>query len=317
VITENTVLTSDKVWLLDGKVEVDGDAVLTVEAGTTVAGKAGTNGWLLVHPGSKLEAAGTAEAPILFTSEEAVNGEAEASGQWGGVTLIGNAGNGQTSPYEVDGTVAGTGNDSDSSGTLTYLTINNTGVEVVLDREINGLSFVGVGSGTTVDNITVNRSGDDGIEIWGGTVNLTNIVIDHAEDDSFDTDEGWAGTVDGLVITNGLKAGIEMSGTTRATYKNVDITLGANNVAEGGIYFKPNENQTIGGVFENVTITHNGADAAYGALHSREKTGSAIDLETTFTNVTLAGSNPTKFSGPEAVTIETLFDQGTDNDSGI
>ncbi|WP_373031703.1 right-handed parallel beta-helix repeat-containing protein [Sulfurovum sp.] len=312
-ITTNTTLTADKVWLLNGKVEVADGVVLTVEPGTTVAGKSGTNGWLLVHPGAQLNASGTSVAPILFTSEEAVDGAAEAFGQWGGITLIGNAGNDQTSAYEVDGTVPGTGNDTDSSGVLTYVTLNNTGVEVVTNQEINGLSFVGVGSGTTVDNITVNRSGDDGIEIWGGTVNLTNIVIDGAQDDSFDTDEGWAGSVDGLTITNGAKAGIEMSGSTRATYKNVTITHGAGDGAEGGIYFKPSDNQVIGGVFENVTITHNGADAAFGAIHSRAKTGSSIDLLTTFTNVTLAGTNPTKFSGDEAAVLEAIFDNGTGN----
>jgi len=315
-ITVDTVLTADKVWLLDGKVEVDNGAVLTVEPGTTVAGKSGTNGWLLVHPDSQLNAAGTVADPILFTSEEAVNGEAEAFGQWGGVTLIGNAGNDQTTAYEVDGTVPGTGNDADSSGILTYVTLNNTGVEVVVDQEINGLSLVAVGAGTTIDNITVNRSGDDGIEIWSGTVAFTNIVIDGAQDDSFDTDQGWTGSVDGLTITNGVKAGIEMSGSTRAIYKNVSITLGAANVSEGGIYFKPNDNKAIGGVFENVTITHNGTDAAFGAIHSREKPGSSIDLLSTFTNVVLEGTNPTKFSGPYATTLESLFDNGSGNDKG-
>lgn len=313
VITESMTLTADKVWLLNGKVEVTNGAVLTVEPGTTVAGKIDTNGWLLVHPGAQLNAAGTEAAPITFTSEIAVDGGDEAFGQWGGVTLIGNAGNDQTSPYEVDNTVPGTGNDTDSSGTLTNVILNNTGVEVVKDREINGLSLVGVGSGTTIQNITVNRSGDDGIELWGGTVNLTNVVIDGAQDDSFDTDEGWSGTVDGLTITNGVKAGIEMSGTSRATYKNVSITHNAADGAEGGIYFKPGDNQSIGGIFENVTIIHNGADAAFGAIHSREKTGSSIDLSTTFTNVTLAGTNPTKFSGPYASTLESIFDNGTGN----
>ena len=312
-ITTDTTLTSDKVWLLDGKVEVADGATLTVEAGTTVAGKKGTNSWMLVHPGAKLMAQGTAAAPIIFTSENAVDGEAEWAGQWGGVTLIGNAGNDQTSPYQVDGTEAGTGEPTDNSGVLTYVTINNSGVEVAVDNEINGLSCVGVGSGTTIDHITVNRSGDDGIETWGGTVNYTNITIDGAQDDSFDTDEGWAGSVDGLTISNGVKAGIEMSGTTRATYKNVSITLDDEHEREGGIYFKPGENQSIGGVFENVTITYNGADTAYGAIHSRERTDSEIDLATTFTNVTLTGTNPTKFSGPYADTLESLFDNGTGN----
>ncbi|HHH19628.1 MAG TPA: hypothetical protein ENK86_03840 [Campylobacterales bacterium] len=283
-ITENTVLSADTTWILDGKVEVMDGATLTIEAGTTVAGKEGTNAWLIVYPGAELIANGTAAKRITFTSELAVDGEAEAAGQWGGVTIVGNTSNDQLSTYEVDDvTTAGTGDAT--SGSLSYVTINNTGIAVEQDKEINGLSLFGVSAATTVDNIVVNRSGDDGIEIWGGTVNLTNVTIDGAQDDSFDTDSGWAGSIDGLTITNGKKAGIEMSGTTVGTYKNVNITVDSED-SEGGLYFKAGDGEVVGGIFEDVTVTYN--STAKGAI---AVAGDFDNVNSSFTNLTLAGSN--------------------------
>ncbi|OZA43180.1 MAG: hypothetical protein B7X80_09595 [Sulfurovum sp. 17-42-90] len=305
-VTSDRTLTADKVWNIQGKVVVKNNATLTIEKGTILIGDNVTKGWIEVLPGSKLNAIGTASEPILFTSAQALAGQEEAPGQWGGVTLIGNAGNAQTTPYEVDGEVAGTGSDADSSGTLKYLIINNSGVEVVIDKEINGLSLVGVGSGTVVEHITVNRSSDDGVEVWGGSVNVKDVVVNDSQDDSFDTDQGWTGSIDGLMISGGLKSGIEMSGTTNALYKNVTIVAGANNAEEGAINFKPSANEVIGGRFENMNIVYSSANAVDGAFRTVQKTGSSIDPDTSFTNVHLGGTNTLDFSGPEAVALEAL-----------
>ncbi len=285
-ISADMTLTADKVWMLNGKVVVPDTVTLTIEPGTTVAGMDGTDAWLMVMPGGELIANGTAVDPITFTSEAAVNGLPETPGQWGGVTIIGNSDNDQLTTYEVDDvTTAGTGDAT--SGSLQYVTINNTGIAVEANKEINGLSLFGVSSSTTVNNITVNRSGDDGVEIWGGAVNLNNITIDGAQDDSFDTDSGWTGTVDGLTITNGARAGIEMSGTTAATYKNVNINIPATSgSSEGGLYFKAGSGEIIGGVFENVAITYN--SAAAGAMMAA---GEFDNTNSSMTNVTIAGTN--------------------------
>ena len=310
-ITEDTTLTADTTWLLDGQVTVEDGVTLTVEPGTTVAGKSATKAWLMVMPGAKLMAEGTAAEPIIFTSQEAVDGDAEAAGQWGGVTIIGNSDNDQTTTYEVDdSTEAGTGDAT--SGSLKYVTINNSGIAVDQDKEINGLSLFGVSAATTVENITTNRSGDDGVEIWGGTVNLTDITIDGAQDDSFDTDAGWTGTVDGLTITNGTKAGIEMSGTTVGTYKNVTITLDSAD-SEGGLYFKAGDGEVVGGIFENVTVNYN--STAKGAM---AVTGTFDNTNSSMTNVTLAGSNTTivaKNDTDAAATaeVQALFDADASN----
>ena len=159
-------------------------------------------------------AQGTAAQPIIFTSEIAANGGTAAVGQWGGLTIIGNAGNAQVGPYEVNSEfVPGTSDMADNSGVLTYVQILNSGITMAQDKEINGLSLVGVGSGTTIQNITVVKSDDDCVEAWGGTVNMSNITVSECTDDHFDIDDGYSGTVTNLVInqTTG-NAAMEMSG---------------------------------------------------------------------------------------------------------
>ena len=103
----------------------------------------------------------------------------------------------------------------------------------------SALGSSGVGSGTVVEDITVDYSDDDGIEIWGGTVNLTNVTISNCTDDYFDIDDGYNGTVKNLVInTTTGNAGIEMSGATSATFDGFTITTGDTQAKEGGIFFK-------------------------------------------------------------------------------
>ena len=258
-----------------------------------------------------INAAGTAAKPIIFTSETKYDGGADAWGQWGGLTLIGNAGNTQVDPYEVNSAfVAGTSNMADNSGVLTYVEILNSGITMEENKEINGLSLVGVGSGTTINNIKVDLSDDDGIEIWGGTVDVSDVTITRCSDDHFDIDDGYAGTVSNLniTVTTG-NAGVEMSGNTAATFDGFDITVN-DSAKEGGFYFKKDG---IGGHLMNGTVTYNTADNGYGAIHSK---GVYDAANTSFTNVTLAGSNTSKFTGDTSATISGLedkFDAGSNN----
>ena len=138
---------------------------------------------------------------------------------------------------------------ADNSGILRYVQILNSGITMEQDKEINGLSMVGVGSGTTVENIAVKRSDDDCIEIWGGTVNVTNAYVSYCTDDQFDIDDGYSGTVTDLMIyqhTDG-NAGIEMSGNTAATFVGMTLIQDYSD-KEGAIYFKKDG---IGGHFED------------------------------------------------------------------
>jgi hypothetical protein len=187
-ITLDMTLTSDKAWVIDGLVVVKSGVTLTIEPGTTIIGREGTGtntSYMIVDKGAKLMAEGTTAAPIVFTSEIAYDGGTPAWGQWGGLTIIGNAANAQVGPYEVNSAfIPGDTDLTDDSGVLSHVQILNSGITMAQDKEINGLSLVGVGSGTTIENIVVNKSDDDCIEIWGGTVNLQNVEVSECTDDS-------------------------------------------------------------------------------------------------------------------------------------
>ena len=310
-ITIDTTLTSDKAWVIDGLVAVKSGVTLTIQPGTTIIGKEGTGtstSYMIVDKGAKLMAQGTATSPIVFTSEIAYDGGNPAVGQWGGLTIIGKAGNDQVKAYEVNSAYAADATDlEDNSGVLTYVKILNSGITMAQDKEINGLSLVGVGSGTTIDHITVNKSDDDCIEAWGGTVNMSNITVSECTDDQFDIDDGYSGTVTNLVINQSTgNAGIEMSGITSATFDGFTITQNAS-AKEGGIYFKGSD---VGGHFKNGTLIDNVSDGD-GAIHSKD----VADIDnTSFTNVTLSGSSSDpRFTGDSAEILEVTFDNGVGN----
>jgi len=310
-------LTADTLWVLDGLIVVKPGTTLTIEPGTVIAGMSGTGdatSYMIVDKGGKIIADGTSDLPIVFTSVERVeNINNNAVGQWGGLTLIGHAGNDQVNPYEVNTAYeADATNMADNSGILRHVHILNSGITMAEDKEINGLSFIGVGSGTVVEDITVDMSDDDGVEIWGGTVNLTNVTITGCTDDYFDIDDGYSGTVKNLVIsTTTGNAGIEMSGVTSATFDGFNITTGSTQAKEGGIFFKKDG---IGGHFANGTIIHNGGqEEPHGAIHSQ---GVADIANTSFANVSITAPDDLLFTGDSADALEAKFYAGTNNSTG-
>ena len=76
-----------------------------------------------------------------------------------------------------------------------------TGFAFDEEHEANGISFYGVGNGTTVDHCQAYRGSDDGFEFFGGSVNISNMVVTDCSDDSFDWTEGWNGTATNLIAT--------------------------------------------------------------------------------------------------------------------
>ncbi len=326
--TSNIELDSDCDYEIDGKVVVTDGAIMTIEAGTVLYGTPGTGtgaGWLLIDTagndvggtyaaGARIIANGTSGSPIEFTSEADYLGNPEAPGQWGGLTIVGNANmDAQVTCYEVDpnycpgslATGGGTTNGADNSGTLNWVEVNNSGKLVETDKEINGLSLVGVGTGTTVSNVTVNRSDDDCIEIWGGTVNLSNCTTNICTDDQFDTDDGYSGTVTNLTIyQDGGNAAIERSGNTNESYIGLTITQ-VNSAKEGVLYFKGGDG--IGGSFTNVTICDQDYDASYGVFHTNAGDGT---LGTVTMNNVDVWSSSLDFTGTASVAaiLQGIFD---------
>lgn len=193
-------LTNDHYYVLRGAVFVAEGGVLNIQAGTTVAGELATLGTLIVERGGRLNAVGTAAQPIVMTSDQAIGNRNR--GDWGGLIINGRAplnvpggigiGEGDTGEYG--------GNDvNDNSGILRYVRVEFAGIEFSPDNELNGIAFQGVGRGTTVDYVQVKMNRDDGVEFFGGTVDIKHIVLNGIRDDSLDWTFGWSGRVQYLV----------------------------------------------------------------------------------------------------------------------
>jgi hypothetical protein len=197
-ITENTIWSADQSITISGPVVVKEGVTLTIEEGSTIKVEAGrTDTYLAVEQGAKLEAAGTAAAPITFTS----NATSPAAGDWGGIVIAGKTqtNKGDSVESEVAGVVYGKSAaeavPNDNSGTLTYVIAEYTGAKINGEQEFNGLSLYTVGSGTVIENIVIKNGADDGIEFFGGTVDVKNILCVNIADDMFDFTGGYTGTV--------------------------------------------------------------------------------------------------------------------------
>ena len=184
-------------YLLRGWVYVADGSTLTIPAGTIIKGDKDTKATIIVEPGGKLYAEGTATDPIVFTSEQ--NPGERRPGDWGGVILCGKAPNNNgVLNQQIEGgprTKHGGNDANDNSGVLKYVRIEFAGYPFQKDKEINGLTLGSVGAGTTVDHVQVSYSNDDSFEWFGGTVNCKYLVAYRGWDDDFDTDNGFSGSV--------------------------------------------------------------------------------------------------------------------------
>ena len=208
--TVSTDITTNTSWsgvvLLQNKVFVKNNATLTIAPGTVIRCDKASQATLIITRGAKINAAGTASNPIVFTSNEAVGNRAE--GDWGGLVILGLARNNQPGGVaSIEGLVPSTDTqfggafDNDNSGVLKYVRVEFPGIPLEPNKELNGITFGSVGSGTTVDHVQVSFSGDDSYEWFGGTVNCKNLIVYRGLDDDFDTDFGYRGKIQfGLAI---------------------------------------------------------------------------------------------------------------------
>ncbi|MES2798992.1 MAG: T9SS type A sorting domain-containing protein [Bacteroidota bacterium] len=208
--TVSTDITTNTTWsgvvLLQNKVYVKNNAILTIQPGTIIRGDLGTQATLIITRGAKINAIGTAAQPIVFTSNFGPGARQE--GDWGGLVILGLAKNNQPGGVaNIEGIVATTdtqhgGNfDTDNSGSLKYVRVEFAGIPLEPNKEINGITFGSVGSGTTIDYVQVSHSGDDSFEWFGGTVNCKHLIAYRGLDDDFDTDFGYRGRIQfGLII---------------------------------------------------------------------------------------------------------------------
>ncbi|WP_010418958.1 hypothetical protein [Anaerophaga thermohalophila] len=287
-ITENTTWTSDKVYQLGGRITVEAGATLTIEPGTIIKGEAGTGAnatALLIARGAKIMAEGTADAPIIFTSvadeispEQVAEGnfrspnlEPDINGLWGGVLVLGNARisasneAGDISEVQIEGIptsdtngLYGGDDDEDNSGVLKYISIRHGGSNIGSGNEINGLTLGGVGSGTVIENVEIVSNQDDGIEWFGGTVNVKNAVVWNVGDDAIDADQSWTGTLDNFIVISPSDHNFELDGPEGSqdfgpyTIKNGVVIANSENKSSSDL-INTDDNTSVH--FDNIFIT--------------------------------------------------------------
>ena len=248
-ISEDRTISEDV--FLDGAVTVEDGVTLTIKKGVTIVAKAEDLSYLLVKQGGKIIAEGTADEPIVFTSNS------HEAGAWGGIHICGKAtiNSGATGLSEIGNATYGGTDDADNSGTLKYVRVEYSGTILDAEHEANGISFYGVGKGTTVDHVQIYVGADDGIEFFGGTVEIKHVYVYGAQDDSFDWTEGWRGKGQYLIA-------VQTAGGDRGFEGD---NLGSNNTAE------PYANPT----FSQVTLIGDNEGDGYG-MKLREGTKGKI-----------------------------------------
>lgn len=246
-ITKNSLVkfVSGKTYLLKGFVYVKSGATLTIEPGVVIKGDLASKATLFIEPGAKIIAEGTSAKPIVFTSNQPKG--SRKAGDWGGIVLLGKAPVNK-SPIVIEGensTQFGGTDANDNSGILKYVRIEFAGIAFETDKEINGLTFGGVGAGTTIDYVQVSYGGDDAYEWFGGTVNPKHLISYRTLDDDFDTDNGFSGKVQyGYILrdpaiadqssssdSNGFESdndatGSEATPKTSAKFANITLLMG-------------------------------------------------------------------------------------------
>ncbi|MET0343433.1 MAG: hypothetical protein ABW252_20650 [Polyangiales bacterium] len=206
-ITTNTTWTCQKKYVLNSNVFVKGGATLTIQPGTVVQGS--SEGALFITREGKIDAAGTKDAPIVFTSYQA-EGQRKR-GDWKGVVLLGNASINAISkdtvfegldplPEYRFGALNGVADDAHNCGRIKYARIEYAGYRIATDKELNGLSLGGCGSTTELDYIQIHGGNDDGIEFFGGTAGAKHLVLTGNDDDNVDWDLGWRGKLQFVVV---------------------------------------------------------------------------------------------------------------------
>ncbi len=262
-ITSSTTWTSDKIYVLNQKVVVEDGVTLSIEAGTIIKGSPGSGSLasaLIISRGGMINAVGTPTKPIIFTSTSdnitvgqtaGTNLDQNDRGLWGGLIVLGKAPcslSGDVTEQQIEGIPAddafglyGGTDPADNSGVIQYVSIRHGGALIGEGNEINGLTLGGVGNGTIINNIEVVANVDDGVEFFGGTVNVSNILVWAQGDDGLDIDQAYSGTIDNAVVVLGDFSDHAMEidggeGSTNAPFTIQNVTLIGNMATSGGEY---------------------------------------------------------------------------------
>jgi len=298
-VTTAVTLNADTEYNLTSAFVVKEGGSLTIPAGTTIKATGGTAAYIAVERGAQIFVNGTATNPVVMTS----GSETPAPGNWGGLVICGDAptNKGSNVTSEVADLLYGGSNAADNSGSIRYLRVEYTGATFSNDKEFNGVSLFGVGSGTTFEFVQSLNGGDDGIEFFGGAVNGNNLVSIGSGDDSIDFADGWTGNGDSWYISKGAKAGIEGSNNgddgdatpvTTTTLSNITVV---GPVTEGALFFKEG-----GGSFTITNFYTSGVNLGVNVKDSDAPAGVRIEANA-------LSINPMQFDSPAAGFAETNY----------
>ncbi|RKE98922.1 multidrug transporter [Ichthyenterobacterium magnum] len=256
--TTDLTLDANTEYVLNGSLIMATGTTLTIPAGMTIeALAAGSNVYIAISQGAKIIANGTADNPIILTS----NASDPAAGDWGGLIILGKApinsvSGSATSTSEIASLPYGGTDANDDSGIIRYVRVDYSGGAADGQSENNGFSFYGVGNETIVEYIQAFEGKDDGVEFFGGTVNVNFVSVVNAQDDSIDWTEGYSGTITNAYVKHGAEhdKGVEADGY------NTDI----GNNSSPLFWSKPTVN--------NLTIIGNGSATGNEAIRLRAGT---------------------------------------------
>lgn len=293
---------------------------LTVEAGTTVVFD-DSSSRVQINRGANIEAIGTYSDPIIFTSANTVDSlkvkEPEPQ-DWGGIMIDGLALTDQctdaertagTCNAETEGAVTyyGGNDDTDDSGTLKFVKIHYAGglpAGAAEGNDLNSLTLGAVGSGTTIEYIDIYAGYDDGIELFGGSVNLKYITVTDTQDDSIDIDAGWKGNAQFIFIKHGTvkndagqdinmgnggfeSDGVKVSGTSVAAsapkIANVTvITTDEKSVRDDGASIAVKLDDSISATWYNTVLIKDAATQTYCIDYKDDASDQIVDNEVSF-----------------------------------
>jgi hypothetical protein len=317
---------------------------LTINPGTLLVGE-GTTAYLVANRGSRLVAAGSAASPIIFTAKANLTsgGVTESSqGLWGGVILLGRApisdcntavaGGSVNCQQVIEGTTSslyGGASPNDNSGIVSYVQIRYSGVAIAPGNELQGLTMGGVGQLTQVDHVQIHNSSDDGIEIFGGRVNLKHIVITGADDDGLDTDLGYRGTTQFLLAvqrdtsngdsmieadSNGNEDALprQYNRVSNATFVQRSTVQGLNTLLMRGGTDYALLNSVVVGTTNCLDIDGTAGTTTRAADAALQDLGAPV-----FRSVVMSCTNPFTNDGNLQAETATAFGTGTNNNNSV
>ena len=339
-LTENAEWDNSQIHIIKGKVIVSDGITLEVGPGTIIKAGEGQNNdatALVVARGGTINMLGTADQPIIMTDindditydTASTNRTSLDRGKWGGLIVLGKAKislNGEETPEaDIEGILAVEGEDwnkyggsdnEDNSGTIEYVSIRHSGTQVTPDAELQGLTLGGVGSGTTIRNIEIVASKDDGVEFFGGSVNVSNLLIWNQFDDGIDIDMAYSGTIDNAVVEYAADSdgAFEIDGAKDVSYQAQNTI---SNLTVYGRYTEDaSDSDQLGKIRENIQIKM--LDVHYAGAKAEASKFEKFEYNNgNYKNITTARTFGTSAEGSEDIIFNDFYFNGAFTQSTI